>query len=56
MAAFQAWSAKPIHAFADVERDLNGYGYRLLGEGRFREAVAIVRARARISAVDERVG
>jgi hypothetical protein len=47
VAAFQAWSTEPVHAFADVERDLNGFGYRLLGDGRFREAVAILYVNAR---------
>jgi hypothetical protein len=47
MATFEEWSKEPVHAYADVERDLNGLGYRLLDEGRLEEAVAILYVNAR---------
>lgn len=46
LAMFEEWITEPAHAYADVERDLNSFGYRLLDEGRLEEAVAILTVNA----------
>ena len=40
--AFQAFRADPRHKYANVEREVNSYGYRLIGEKRIDDAVAIL--------------
>jgi hypothetical protein len=47
LATFEEWIREPVHAYADVERDLNSFGYRLLDEDRLEEAVAILYVNAR---------
>jgi len=42
LAAFEAWKDDPTHAYAEVERELNVAGYRLMDEERLDEAVAVL--------------
>lgn len=44
---FEAWKADPAHAYANVERELNAAGYRLIDENRLDEAVAVLYVNAR---------
>ncbi len=41
-AAFEAWKDDPTHAYAEVERELNVAGYRLMDEERLEAAVAVL--------------
>ena len=44
MASYRRFRADPVHAYADTERSINALGYRLLGEKKVADAIAVFRA------------
>jgi hypothetical protein len=48
LAAFETWKDDPTHAYAEVERELNSAGYRLMDEERLDAAVAVLYVNARV--------
>lgn len=41
--AYRRFKSDPVHVYADTERPINSLGYRLLNEGKVREAIAVFR-------------
>jgi tetratricopeptide (TPR) repeat protein len=40
---YRRFKAEPVHLYADTERPINSLGYRLLNEGKIKEAISVFR-------------